>query len=79
MSSSPPACPYIYQKRFVVFTPFVQMSLTINTIYSTLSQLELDNFYNTFGIDDSFGPLLPGPDDTIRDFPPEKLVYTLGL
>ena len=49
------------------------MDLAINTTHSSLSQLDLDNFCNNFGITDDFGPLLPGPNDTIRDFPPGKI------
>ncbi|GKA43369.1 hypothetical protein Tco_0736093 [Tanacetum coccineum] len=47
--------------------------MSLDSFHSTLSALEFDTFCNDYGIGSEFGPELPGPNDTIRDFPQGKI------
>ncbi|GKE74792.1 hypothetical protein Tco_1536833, partial [Tanacetum coccineum] len=47
--------------------------MSISFFHSNLSALEFDTFCNDYGIGDEYGPELPGPNDTIRDFPQGKI------
>ncbi|GJV38112.1 hypothetical protein Tco_1410589 [Tanacetum coccineum] len=47
--------------------------MSIDLFHSDLTILEFDTFCNDYGIGSDFGPELPGPNDTIRDFPKGKI------
>ncbi|GJY56140.1 hypothetical protein Tco_0455255 [Tanacetum coccineum] len=52
--------------------------MSLDSFHSNLTALEFDTFCKDYGIGSEFGPELPGPNDTIRDFPAGKIgVYTL--
>ncbi|GKD06610.1 hypothetical protein Tco_1181584 [Tanacetum coccineum] len=51
--------------------------MLIDSFHSNITALEFDTFCNDYGIGEEFGPELPGPNDTIRNFLQGKIgVYT---
>nr|GEY63168.1 hypothetical protein [Tanacetum cinerariifolium] len=51
--------------------------VALDSFHSTLFALEFDTFCYDYGIGSEFGSKLPGPNDTIRDFPEGNIgVYT---
>ncbi|GKB62962.1 hypothetical protein Tco_0919148 [Tanacetum coccineum] len=47
--------------------------MALTSFHSALSALEFDTFCNNYEIGSEFGPELPGPNDSIRDFPEGKI------
>ncbi|GKA19857.1 hypothetical protein Tco_0699772 [Tanacetum coccineum] len=66
---------YILQSRCVL-SPF---AVSIDSFHSNLTALELDTFCNDYGIESEFDPELPGPNDTIKDFPAGKIAIGLPI
>ncbi|GJS62229.1 hypothetical protein Tco_0657013 [Tanacetum coccineum] len=52
--------------------------MALDSFHFYLSALKFDTLCNDYGIESEFGPELPGPNETIRDFPEGKIGWFSG-